>query len=126
MHREKIKGHGLVRLVEAILRAQGYVTRRSPLPDDGVDILAAAGPLGFDSLRICVQVKSSSIDVKVLRELQGVISKVNANQGLLVARGGFTKETEREGRDAFFSIRLWNQGELIDQILKYYDKSIMS
>jgi len=119
------KGHNLARLVDAILRAQGYVTKQSPPgPDGGVDILAASGPLGFDAPRICVQVKSSSsaIDVKVLRELQGVVSKVRASQGLLVSWGGFTTQALQEARDAFFSIRLWDQGALLDEIFKYYER----
>jgi len=119
------KGHNLARLVDAILQAQGYVTRQSPPgPDGGVDILAASGPLGFDAPRICVQVKSSSsaIDVKVLRELQGVVSKVRASQGLLVSWGGFTTQALQEARDAFFSIRLWDQGALLDEIFKYYER----
>jgi len=117
----KFKGHNLARLVEAILHAQGYVTKVSePGPDGGVDILAAAGPLGFDNPRICVQVKSSSsqADVKVLRELRGVMAKVQAKQGLLVSWGGFTKEAIKEARDAFFSTRLWDAGDLLDAIFK--------
>jgi len=121
----KFKGHNLARLVEAILQAQGYVTKKSgPGPDGGVDILAAAGPLGFDAPRICVQVKSSSsqIDVKVLRELQGVMSKVRADQGLLISWGGFTNKAIQEARDAFFSIRLWDAGDLIEAIFKHYER----
>lgn len=121
----KFKGHGLARLVEAILYAQGYVTRQSPPgPDGGVDILAAAGPLGFDKPWLCVQVKSSSsqVDVRVLRELQGVMSRVRAEQGLLVAWGGFNNACIKEANDAFFSIRLWDQGALLEEILKYYER----
>ncbi len=121
----KFKGHDLARLVDAILHAQGYVTKKSPPgPDGGVDILAAAGSLGFDKPRICVQVKSSSVpvDVSVLRELQGVMTKVRAEQGLLVAWGGFTNQCLREARDAFFSIRLWDQGNLLGTISQYYER----
>jgi len=121
----EFKGHNLARLVDAILKAQGYVTKVSPPGrDGGVDILAAAGPLGFDTPRVCAQVKSSSspVDVKILRELQGVMSKVRADQGLLVAWGGFTEPTRKEARDAFFSIRLWDQGDLLEEIFKYYDR----
>jgi len=120
----KFKGHDLARLVGAILYAQGHVTRESSRgPDGGVDILAAAGTLGFDDPKICVQVKSSSspVDFKVLRELQGVMSKVRAQQGLLVAWGGFTNSCLQEGKDAFFSIRLWDQGDLLAQIFRYYE-----
>ena len=121
----KFRGHDLARLVDAILHAQGYVTKKSPPgPDGGVDVLAAAGALGFDKPRVCVQVKSSSspVDVKILRELQGVMSKVRAEQGLLVAWGGFTNQCIREARDAFFSIRLWDQGDLLEAIFKYYER----
>jgi restriction system protein len=49
----RFKVHDLTRLVEGILRAQGYTTWRSPAgADGGADILAGAGPLGFGSLRL--------------------------------------------------------------------------
>jgi restriction system protein len=120
----KFKGHDLARLVDAVLNAQGYVTLKSdPGPDGGIDILAGAGPLGFDNPKICIQVKSSasSVDVKVLRELQGVMSKVRAEQGLLVSWGGFNSKAIQEARDAFFSIRLWDSGNLIEAIFKHYE-----
>lgn len=122
---KKFKGHGLAILVEAVLIAQGYVTKISPPgPDGGVDILAAAGPLGFSSPKLCVQVKSTSkpSDVKVLRELQGVMQKVRAEQGLLVSFGGFTKTALKEARDSFFTIRLWDAGALLDSVFRYYNQ----
>jgi restriction system protein len=122
---ESFQGHPMAWLVEKVLKAQGYQTYVAPPgPDGGVDILAAPGPLGFEHPRICVQVKSGAIvaDVKVLRELQGVMQKVRAEQGLLVSWGGFTKETQKEARDSFFSMRLWDQGNLVDAILANYEK----
>ena len=121
----KFKGHNLARLVDAILRAQGYNTTVSPPgPDGGVDILAAAGPLGFSSPKVCVQIKSSSgsVDVRVMRELQGVMTRVKADQGLLVSWGGFSIAALQEARESFFSLRLWDQGALLDEVFKYYDK----
>jgi restriction system protein len=121
----KFKGHDLARLVEGVLQAQGYATlKSSPGPDGGIDILAAPGPLGFDNPKICIQVKSSSsqADVKILRELQGVMSKVRAEQGLLVSWGGFTNKATQEARDAFFTTRLWDAGALLEAIFRYYDK----
>src|SRR5690606_35104705 len=112
-------GHNLTRLVEAILKAQGYVTRRSdPGPDGGVDILAGSGPLGLDNPQLAVQVKSSSnqIDVSVLRELQGVMHNFGAKQGLLVSWGGFTNRALQESRKLFFSMRLLDQGGLLDEV----------
>jgi restriction system protein len=121
----KFKGHELATLVDEILKAQGYTTRKSPPgPDGGVDILAAAGPLGFGEPRICVQVKSSSsaVDSKIIRELMGVMSKAGADQGLVVAWGGFNTGAINEAKDAFFSMRIWDQGALLDEIFKYYDR----
>lgn len=121
----KFVGHDLARLVEAILNAQGYITETSaPGPDGGIDILAASGTLGFDHPRICAQVKSSpsQVDVKVLRELQGVMSKVRAEQGLLISWGGFTNKALQEARDAFFTIRMWDSGNLLNSIFKYYEQ----
>ncbi|HDM36271.1 MAG TPA: restriction endonuclease [Candidatus Syntrophoarchaeum butanivorans] len=121
----KFKGHNLARLVDAILKAQGYTTKvSSPGPDGGVDILASGGPLGFDHPRICIQVKSSSspVDVRILRELRGVMSKVKSDQGLLVSWAGFTNRAIQEARDDFFTIRLWDSGDLLDAIFKYYEK----
>jgi len=121
----KFKGHNLARLVDAILKAQGYNTTVSPPgPDGGVDILAAAGPLGFSSPKVCVQVKSSSgsVDVRVMRELQGVMTRVKADQGLLVSWGGFTIAAMQEARESFFSLRLWDQGALLEEVFKYFDR----
>jgi restriction system protein len=118
-------GHNLARLVETILKAQGYITTKSePGKDGGIDILAGSGPLGFNEPKICTQVKSSSsaIDVRILRELQGVMQRVKAKQGLLVAWGGFTKDAVQEARNDFFLIRLWDQGALLNEIVKNYEQ----
>src|ERR1043165_4252723 len=78
-------GHKLATLVDAVLQAEGYLTRVSPPgPDGGVDILAGTGPMGFGHPRLCVQVKSSPspVDVNVLRGLQGVLQNFHAEHGL--------------------------------------------
>ena len=121
----KFKGHGLARLVDEVLKAQGYTTKVSPPgPDGGVDILASSGTLGFDDPRICVQVKSqaSLVDTPTLGRLKGSMRDVNAQQGLLVSWSGFNRKVEPEVRRDFFTIRLWDSGQLLEQIFKYYDK----
>ena len=85
---QKFRGHELERLVEAVLMAQGFVTHRTDEgADGGVDILCGKGPLGLEPPRICVQVKShdAAVDVKVVRELQGVLNTFGADLGLLVS-----------------------------------------
>lgn len=121
---ERFTGHDLARLVEAILRAQGFFTYRSPAgADGGIDVLAGGGPLGMEPPRICVQVKSgdSPVDVKVVRELQGVLSSVNADQGLLVAWAGLTKPADTEARSQFFRIRVWTADDVIEAATSVYD-----
>jgi restriction system protein len=121
----KFVGHKLPVLVEAIVKAQGYFTYRSSEgPDGGVDILAGTGSLGFDGPKLCVQVKSSAsqVDVSVIRELQGVMKNFGGEQGLLVSWGGFNSKALQESRKQFFSIRLLDQDQLLDEIMKHYDK----
>lgn len=121
----KFKGHGLARLVDAVLRAQGYKTEVSPPgPDGGVDILAGSGSLGFDQPRLCVQVKSGGAaeGQKTFNELLGVVSKFASQQGLLVSWGGFTNPVKLDARKDFFRIRLWNQGDVVDAVLQNYER----
>ena len=122
---ERFTGHDLARLVEAVLRAQGLFTFRSPAgADGGIDVLAGAGPLGMESPKICVQVKSgeSPVDVKVVRELHGVLSKINADQGLLVAWAGLTKPADNEVREQFFKLRVWTADDVINALTNVYDQ----
>jgi len=121
----KFRGHELALLVEALLQAQGMFTRRSdPGPDGGVDILAASGPMGFESPKMCVQVKSSdaSADVTVFQSLVGTMESFRADQGLLVSWGGFKRTVWQEAGQQFFRVRLWDQGDLLNGLLQHYDK----
>lgn len=119
----RFKGHGMARLVDAVLRAQGYTTFLSPEgPDKGIDILAAPGPMGFGEPRVCVQVKSgdAALDRPTLDQLIGVMQNVQASHGLLVSWGGFKSSIDKEEATQFFRVRLWDQGDLIDQVLSHY------
>ncbi len=118
------RGHALSNLVAAILTAQGYQVRVSPAgPDGGVDIMAGHGLLGFDRPRLAVQVKSGDgpIDIKVFHELQGVMKNFGAEQGLLVAWGGYKSSVEKEAARHFFEIRLWDADDLVRMIQTHYE-----
>ncbi len=122
---QKFKGHGLARLVDAVLTATGYTTAVSPPgPDGGVDIVAGRGPMGFDPPHLCIQVKSSSgpANVEVIQRLHGSMKGVGADQGLLMSWGGFNSKVPMEERSQFFSIRLWDSGDLIQALLENYEK----
>jgi restriction system protein len=121
----KLKGHGLALLVDAILKAEGYTTYRSPEgPDGGVDILAGAGPLGFGSPRLCVQVKSqdSPVGRPEIDQLQGAMKKFQAQEALFVSWGGFKQNVYKEVSSSFFSLRLWTQTELLEKLFLHYDQ----
>jgi len=121
----RFKGHEMARLVEAVLKAQGYTTFTSPPgPDKGIDILAAPGPLGFGKPRICVQVKSQDapVDAPTMNQLIGSMQNVQAEQGLLVSWGGFKSSVDKETPVQFFRVRLWDSDDLIDQLLEQYDR----
>jgi restriction system protein len=121
----KMKGHGLARLVEAILLAEGYTTFTSPPgPDGGVDILAGRGPFGFDEPRLCVQVKSqdSPVDAPTVSQLLGV-SGFSVREGLFVSWGGYTKGVEQQHKkNSFFRVRLWGAEEVIEKVFEHYEE----
>ncbi len=123
--RERFTGHEFARLIDAILQAQGYVTRLSPPgPDGGADVLAGRGPLGFDHPRLCVQVKATAAaaDVKVVRELQGTMQSFRARHGLFVCWGGFTRDARNWARDNHFKVRLWDADDVVEALQDVYDK----
>jgi restriction system protein len=118
------KGHKLAHLTAAVLQAQGYKLRISPEgPDGGVDIIAGKGPLGFESPRLVVQVKSgdSPVNVRTVRELNGVIDTFGAESGLIVAWGGFQGQVDKEAARQYFKIRLWDANDLVQMIQENYD-----
>jgi restriction system protein len=122
--RQNFAGHKLADIVDAVLRAQGYQTEKSPPgPDGGVDVIAGRGPMGFDAPRLCVQVKATSQqqDVKAVRELRGVMHSFGAEQGLFVSWSGFKRSVIAEARRQFFQIRLWDADAVVDAVQQHYD-----
>ncbi len=121
----KFVNHDFARLIDSILRAQGYVTAIGPVgADRGVDILAGSGPLGFGEPRLCVQVKSGDVvvDRPTLSELVGVKARFKATYGLLVSWGGFKKTVEDERLSEFFHVRMWDAEDVIDLVLEHYPR----
>ena len=51
-----------------------------------------------------------------------MMQNVQASNGLLVSRGGFKSSVDKEEATQFFRVRLWDQGDLIDQVLEHYDQ----
>lgn len=123
--RAKYSGHGFARLVNEILKAQGYTTYLSREgTDGGIDILAGTGKLGFSSPRICVQVKSqeSPVGRPEVDQLIGAMDNTKADAALFVAWGGFKPTVERELANRFFRVRLWSRNDVLNELFSVYDK----
>lgn len=120
---EDFKGHELSELVEALLTAEGFKCRNSPPgADGGVDVLAGMGPLGMDSPKLVVQVKSqtSAVSDTVLQQLNGAIHRFQADQALLVTFGGVTAPAKTYLETQYFNIRVWTIDDIIQSIYKHY------
>jgi restriction system protein len=80
--------------------------------------------MGFAHPRLAVQVKSGDqpIDVKIFRELRGVMPQFGADHGLIVSWAGFKETVIREARQHFFSIRLWDASDLVAAIQSNYER----
>ena len=87
-------------LVAGLLRGMGYFVEwvSPPGPDKGIDIVAHADPLGVKGPRIKVQVKRRADRVAV-DGVRGFMSLLgDADVGLFVSTGGFTREAQDEAR----------------------------
>lgn len=121
----RFHGHAMEQLVAAVLRAEDFYAEVAPEgPDGGIDIYAGKGPLGLDSPKLIVQVKSSPspVDAKVVRELHGVLTTHGADQALLVAWGGVNRVAKAELRSQFFRVRVWDADQLVEAVTRNYDR----
>ncbi len=87
-------------LVAGLLRGMGYHVAwvSPPGPDRGLDVLAHSDPLGITGPRIKVQVKRRAERTAVdgIRSFMSLLA--DADVGLFVSTGGFTKDAEDEAR----------------------------
>ncbi len=122
---ERFPGHKLSQLIAAIFQAKGMTTFIAPNgKDGGSDVLAGSGPLGMDHPRICIQVKftQAPVDVRVIREVQGVAGHLGADQVLVVSWNGVTRDADRELRQKFFNVRLWTSDDVLRELSHVYDQ----
>ncbi|MBO0896115.1 restriction endonuclease [Arthrobacter sunyaminii] len=120
---EAFSGHKMEGLIADILRSSGYVcTEHGEGTDDGIDIVAGKGILGLDSPRIIVQVKSqaSPVDSPTISQLHGSLAIHGADQGLLVAWGGLTRNARKLLESQRFAIRVWDADEVVAQLQEHY------
>jgi restriction system protein len=120
---QTIAGHDLADLVGAIFAARGFsVTASPPGADGGVDLLIGSGATGRESPRIVGQVKTGQAGVDEYRAIFGLKESLQADQGLLVAWGGFKGNVRREARPQHFSMVLWDADDLLNALFAVYDQ----
>jgi restriction system protein len=122
---ERFSGHEFERLLDEILKAEGYSTERTaPGPDRGVDIMAGSGKLGFDAPRLAVQAKSGTTPQgsPAITQLRGAMDNFGAQQGLFVSWGGYTQDALRMRRQLFFRVRMWDADDVLDAIFRNYEQ----
>lgn len=120
----RLKGYAMQDLIAAILKAKGYHTFvPSEGADEGVDILAGKGELGFRNPSICVQVKTtdSAVDRPTLDQLIGTMNNFGANYGILVSWNGFKNSVEKVRGKQYFKVRLWDQQKIIEELFDNYE-----
>ena len=104
-------------LISEAFRRQGYTVRETDYgPDGGVDLI-----LNKDSKKLFVQCKhwkTWKINVKPIRELQGVISTKGADGGIFVTSGKYTKDAINFAREC--NIQLID-GDDLDDMFKGID-----
>jgi restriction system protein len=124
--RRKFPADLLTTLIAEILRADGYTVANlgGSGPDGGQDIFAAKGQFGFEGPTIVAQVKArdKQTEASEVRELIGVMNRRKATSCLFVSWSGFTRAAEKEARDDWFSLRLWNSVDVVDALLRVYEK----
>lgn len=114
-----LKGYDLEAFVADLLQAMGYRTTLSPHGGDrGIDITAYKDEL---PPRILVQVKSQDGDIResTIQSLKGAMRE--GDYGLFVTLSNYTKNAQKYLKNTPI-IRGINGNELVDLILKYYDK----
>lgn len=117
---KNLKGYDLEDFVADLLRAMGYYNTAVSAHggDSGVDIVVYKDEL---PPRILVQVKSQDGDIKeqAIQALKGAMRE--GDYGLFVTLSDFTKNAKKYLQNTPI-IRGINGSELVDLILKYYDK----
>lgn len=117
---KNFKGYDLEDFVADLLRAMGYynpsVSARGG--DSGIDIVVYKDEL---PPRICVQVKSQDSDIKetTIQSLKGAMKE--GDYGLFITLSNYTKNALKY-LEATPIIRGLNGTELVELVLKYYDK----
>ena len=127
---ERFPGTDLIRLLDAILKAQGYQTELLPRGDGYATLLARQEIAGEDASPLCVRVvmghpaqtyeEGRRVGASALRPFQTAMQQLGARQGLLVAWRGFRQNAVVQAR-YLPAIRLRDADDVLQALLDHYD-----
>jgi restriction system protein len=120
---EEFSGHAFAHLAAELLRAEGFDADEAPPgADGGIDITAGRGALGLESPKLIVQVKTGQIGSEVVAQLNGLVMTQGADYGLLVTWTGLSRAARDAVKHQRFRVKVWDSGDVIDAVLRNYDK----
>ena len=118
--------YDLQHLVAALLKAMGYyvIWEAPPGPDQGIDVIAQADPLGAKGPRIKVQVKRRPDQPVTVEELRAFLALLGEGEvGVFVSTGGFSKPADALGRQQERRrVTLIDVGQLFDLWVTHYER----
>lgn len=123
--RLNFKGAALARLIEAILKAQGYDILRCPQwHQHMIELLANQGSIGFGESKVYVQIKTDNnvAGQATINNLQATMQYFSANYGLLVSWFGCTNSLQGELADYYFNIKVWDAERVVSELLRNYQR----
>ncbi|NMM93120.1 restriction endonuclease [Bifidobacterium oedipodis] len=109
-------------LAAGLLRAMGYRTSMTPKGgDQGRDVIASPDGLGLSSPRIIVEVKhrKEKMGAPALRSFIGRLH--DADKGLYISTGGFTKEAVYEAERARVPVTLLDLDRFVRVLVDNYE-----
>lgn len=110
-------------LIGAIFRAMGFKTiEKDPGRDRGIDIIAFKDEFGFEKPRIKIQVKHrvSAAGGPDVRNFIGTLDE--GEYGIFISSGGYKGDALKESERFSTKIALYKLDEVIELLVKYYDK----
>jgi hypothetical protein len=121
---EECAGHGLPTLRHRHSRGGGLLLHTGTAgAGRGIDITAGRGPLGLDSPRLLVRVKSGAqIGSPVVTQLHGVMSTHGADHGRLVALEDCPSPARDGLKNQRLRVRIWEAADVVDAVLRIYDR----
>jgi restriction system protein len=112
------KKYGAASLVTAVLKRQGGAVAAISDGPESAQLLAAAGPLGFDAPRIFVRADftQSAAGPQDVQDVLALAEKHQAERALYIAWAGFAPAAMEKAAENFFRLRLWSQDEFIREL----------